>query len=556
MNKYDFTAVDVETAQSPYVKERYICQIGLVVVRNLQIIDRIEYLVQPLNNEYDPNTINCHHITPEMTADKPTFDKIWPLIESYFLDTNIVAHNSSFDESTIRFNLEYYLGIDYSFNLQNRISRFIDTRYVYGQSASLSNICKCLDIECDEDSHHDALYDAECCAQVYIKFLQGKAPDMLRLKESASKKKRMIDFSMKTHLSGDVLQKDLSKADPNNPFYDKKVVLTGEFSQDKNKLALVLKSMGADIDTTVGNKTNYLITGIAPGPKKMEKAIAMRENGLPIKILSQDDLSNIINGVWEGYYVQINNKAKNNPFYDRTIGIIGTFSQPDKELRNMLRVMGANIISSITKNLHFILVGSNPDSKKIDILEKRIHDGYNIRKLYQSDLDAILLGDWEDYHAQKEIKKDLDFTMEHYLKHHISFDGNRNIIASKELYYGKDFMGDFDSFNQITGNLGAFGDMEIYPETNICVLSDATLEKLEHGIKDETIVYIQNYYNNNKSRVFEFSFISESEILQYCKERCEMCGDELTIELYEKYIEGAMKELINNEESSEQEILY
>lgn len=544
MNKYDFTAVDIETAQPPYIKEKYICQIGIVVVRDLQIVDRLLYLVQPLGNEYEPSTIKIHHITPEMTADKPTFDKIWPLIEQYFYETNVVAHNSNFDESTIRFNLEYYLGMDYYFNIQNKIPRFIDTRYIYGSSASLTNLCNSLDIECDEGLHHDALYDAECCAQVYIKYLQGETLDMLKLKEASTKNKKLRNFSNKSYLSGDVLQKDLSNADPNNPFYDKKVVLTGEFTQDKKILALRLKSMGADIDTTVGNKTNFLITGITPGPKKLEKAMLMREKGLPIKILSQEDLSNILSGEWENYYVHTDDKVTNHPFYDRTIGLIGTFTQPDKDLRNMLKLAGANIISSITKNLHFVLIGSNPDGKKMDTLEKRIHDGYNIRKLYQSDLDAILSGDWKEYYTQKEIKKDLDFTINHYLKHHISFDNNRNVIASKELYYGKDFMGNFDLFNQITGNLGAFGDLEIYPETNICVLSDATLDKLEKGIKDETIIYIQDFYNKNKSIVFDFQFISESEILDFCKERCENCGDEVTMELYEKYMQSAIQSTV------------
>ena len=112
----------------------------------------------------------------------------------------------------------------------------------------------------------------------------------------------------------------------------------------------------------------------------------------------------------------------------------------------------------------------------------------------------------------------------------------------KELFYGKGFAGNFDLFNQITGNLGAAGDnIQIYPETNIILLSDSTLSKLEKGEKDETIQYIQNYYNNNKSIVFDFKFLSESDVLNFCKERCERCGDELTMEMYERYMESAYK---------------
>lgn len=50
-----------------------------------------------------------------------------------------------------------------------------------------------------------------------------------------------------------------------------------------------------------------------------------------------------------------------------------------------------------------------------------MHDGFPIRKLYQEDLGAILSGEWDKYRENKEIVKDLDFTIDHYNKHHIKF---------------------------------------------------------------------------------------------------------------------------------------
>lgn len=116
-----------------------------------------------------------------------------------------------------------------------------------------------------------------------------------------------------------------------------------------------------------------------------------------------------------------------------------------------------------------------------------------------------------------------------------------NIIATKELFFGKNFSGNIDLLRQITGNLGAFGDTDIYPETNICVLSDNTIELLSHGTKDETIAYIEDYYNNRNSITFDFSFLSESAILDYCRRRCEWCGDKITMSLYMKYIHSLHK---------------
>lgn len=225
-----------------------------------------------------------------------------------------------------------------------------------------------------------------------------------------------------------------------------------------------------------------------------------------------------------------------NPFYDKKVIITGTFTQERKTLTLLLKSMGANIGTIISKKTNYVIIGSNPEPQKIEKIKQLIHDGYKIKELYQSDLDAILLGNWESYHVPKDVIKDLDFTIDHYNKHHISFDSQYNIIASKELYYGKGFAGDFDLFSQITGNLGAFGDNAIYPETNICILSDNTIEKLMKGIKDDTILYIENFYNKNKSNRFNFLFLSESELLNYCKQRSELCGDEYTLYLYNKYI--------------------
>lgn len=423
MNKAEvnFIAVDFETATNT----RMACQIGIVVVKEGLIVEKISKLIQPPSNYYDSNTINIHHITPEKTKDSETFDKVWKQISAYFTNSTVVAHNAQFDEDVLLKNLAYY-GI-----LPLGIKPFKCTCNLFNRTG-LNDLCHGFGM--DVSGHHDALFDAECCAHFYLKYLNGEKPIQTQ------RKKKTLSEKKAEKLTGDILVKDLSNADPNNPFYDRKVVITGEFDIERKTLGKLLKSMGADIDTAITKRTNYVLIGEYPGPKKIEK------------------------------------------------------------------------------------------------LDKLIHDGYNIKKLYANDIAAILEGDWKGYHASKEVKKDLDFTIEHYRLHKLSFSENNNVIASKELYYGKGMAGNFDLFNQITGNLGAFGDNEIYPETNICVLSDSTIKKLSLGMKDETILYIQNFYNNNKAITFDFRFISEQEILRFCKERCERCGDEVTMDLYNKYV--------------------
>lgn len=114
--------------------------------------------------------------------------------------------------------------------------------------------------------------------------------------------------------------------------------------------------------------------------------------------------------------------------------------------------------------------------------------------------------------------------------------GAANPIARKEIYIGKGLAGNKDPFCQITGNLGATGDYTISQDTNICILSDNTIRKLQQGEKDETILHIQNYYNSNKAITFELSFLSESDILEFCRSRCDKFGDNATREYYNSYM--------------------
>ena len=421
-----FTAIDFETA----TPQKMACQVGIIVVKDGEIVERVKHLIQPPGNRYYDQCIAVHHITPKDTIKAPTFDKVWPLIEKYLTSTVVVAHKADFDYSTLMENLAYY-GI-----LPMGIPHFECTYKIFGYK--LESLCYGFGIE--YSNHHDALFDAECCARFYLNYLRGIAPDESKM----GKPSRVKKSPAKRHasLSGDILKKDLSQADPNNPFYDRNVVITGVFPMDRTLLALQLKSMGADINTSITKKTHFVIIGEAPGPSKIEK------------------------------------------------------------------------------------------------LDKLVHDGFNVRSLYWEDLKKIFKGRFKGYVTEKEVKKDLSLTYDHYVKHSVNFENMCNVIASKELYYGKGLRGKSDLFNQITGNLGAFGNNELYPDTNICVLSDKTIENLQNGVKDETIKYIENYYNKNKAIVFDLDFITESAILDFCKARCEACGDELTLELYNKYMDS------------------
>lgn len=154
MENHSFIAVDFETATN----NRFACQVGIVVVKNGIIQERISRLIQPPGNKYDDITIRVHHITPEVTEQAPTFDKVWEEIGHYFSEITIVSHNSPFDASVLFINLEYYgimpMGIESPMFWK-------DTCGIYDHM-SLHKLCEAFGM--DTSKHHDALFDAECCA--------------------------------------------------------------------------------------------------------------------------------------------------------------------------------------------------------------------------------------------------------------------------------------------------------------------------------------------------------------------------------------------------------
>lgn len=275
-----FIAVDFETATF----DKMACQIGVTIVENGIIKGTAVDYIQPPDNRYEMGCIKVHHISPEQTINAPTFDLIWQTYKELFENYPIVAHNAPFDESVLRHNLDYY-GISHK-----KVAKFICTYQIY--QLSLDKLCWAFDMH--DDAHHDAGFDSLRCAQFYEFYLEGIRPDLSRLADYIPEAERHTTIKQHKQLKGDVLQKDLSNADPNNPFYNKKVVITGVFDVDREILAKHLKSLGADIDTAISRKTNIVIIGRDAGPAKLAKLHTLIESGYAIRQLGANDVEHIL----------------------------------------------------------------------------------------------------------------------------------------------------------------------------------------------------------------------------------------------------------------------
>lgn len=162
----DFAAIDFETAN----RERTsVCSVGIVVVREGEITDKLYHLIRPRPNYYSDFNTRIHGIGYHDTIDSPFFPEVWEQIAPDIFGLPLVAHNSPFDEGCLRATFAFY-GMPYpgyEFHCTVRASRRTFGRQLPNhQLHTVAAHCGF-----DLRNHHNALADAEACAVIAMKIL-------------------------------------------------------------------------------------------------------------------------------------------------------------------------------------------------------------------------------------------------------------------------------------------------------------------------------------------------------------------------------------------------
>jgi len=158
----DFAAIDFETANMELTS---ICSIGLVIVRNREIVDRIYELIKLEPEYYAHYCTQLHGLTQKDTEDKPVFSAVWKNIAPRIESLPLVAHNSFFDENCLKavhkmYRIDYP---DYEFHCTVRQSRKKYPHLINHKLKTVSTYCGF-----DLKNHHHALADAEACATIAL----------------------------------------------------------------------------------------------------------------------------------------------------------------------------------------------------------------------------------------------------------------------------------------------------------------------------------------------------------------------------------------------------
>ncbi|WP_313373775.1 exonuclease domain-containing protein [Chishuiella sp.] len=282
----NFVAIDFETANSHRSSP---CSLGISVVENGIITIEKEWLIQPPRNHYNERNILVHGITPEVTMFEPEFYELWDEIRPYIHNKLLIAYNgNNMDFLVLQKTLEHY-DIYYDESNYKTSDLFAISKMVFSniKDYKLPTIASLLGIEYDNLALHDALQDSILTAKIALKMYQhfDLTEDFRIDYDKKNQPKSLVDNNYnqtnrdileslrERKISSDYKVQRTDLEDTSHFFYDKKVVITGVFDNFpmRDKMAKMLHSVGADVNSSISKKTNYVIVGKSAGPKKLEK---------------------------------------------------------------------------------------------------------------------------------------------------------------------------------------------------------------------------------------------------------------------------------------------
>ena len=156
----DFAAIDFETANNV---RSSVCSVGIVIVRDGEIVDTFYSLILPEPNYYNYWCSRVHGLSHEDTDEAPVFPKVWAQIEPLIEGLPLVTHNKPFDEGCLKavfrvYQMDYP---DYEFFDTLAVSRRVFRNLPNHQLQTVAAACGF-----NMENHHHALADAEACAWI------------------------------------------------------------------------------------------------------------------------------------------------------------------------------------------------------------------------------------------------------------------------------------------------------------------------------------------------------------------------------------------------------
>lgn len=166
----NFVALDVETANH---NRDSICSIGMIKVKDNQIIDSYYTLINP-KQQFNWHFTQIHGINYDDVINEPIFEDVAYEIIDFWNDVDfIVAHNAPFDMSVLVKSFERY---NIEFDHFPYVCSLAISKGLYQLEQYKLNVMA--DYFGLELNHHNALSDAMVCAQLLIEICKDHDSDV------------------------------------------------------------------------------------------------------------------------------------------------------------------------------------------------------------------------------------------------------------------------------------------------------------------------------------------------------------------------------------------
>lgn len=287
-----FNAIDVETANADRAS---ICQIGIAHVRDGEIEDRWQTLVNP-EDWFDPWNVSIHGIDEDDVRDSPKLPEIRAELRARLRGTVLVSHTSfdrvAFERAMTRYDLEQ---LQVTWLDSAKIARRAWPARYGRQGYGLKNIARDLDISF---RHHDALDDARAAAEIVLRACSTAEMDI----EDWLRRVERPVFPSSSGSSSGARPSAKREGNAEGALFGETVVFTGELAIKRKVAADIAAEAGCGVVDNVSKKVTMLVVGTQDKSKlrgyaksgKHRKAEALIEKGVEIQILSESDFSDLI----------------------------------------------------------------------------------------------------------------------------------------------------------------------------------------------------------------------------------------------------------------------
>lgn len=286
----DYCVLDTETTGlSAYYDE--IIEIGILRVRNNEIVDQYSQLIQP-ESPIDSFITSLTGITNEMVEGMPTINDVKNETLTFIGEDIIVGHNTSFDMRFLSEGFKQPINNYYMDTMQ-----FARKVYPELKHHRLSDLTEYLGLHNNE---HRSIADCIATKELYDSIKTTMVAKNLKIEDMWYPHKQSngkgIDIS--------TFAPENVEIDEDNFFYQKHVVFTGKLERMLRKDAMQLVvNLGGILDNSVNKQTNYLILGnndynaILKGEKssKHKKAEKLQLEGQDISIIDEYTFYDLLN---------------------------------------------------------------------------------------------------------------------------------------------------------------------------------------------------------------------------------------------------------------------